>query len=519
MATPPRNAADGLSTREAMALAPDLWARFAFPVASGKPYSLAPHLRALSNAIVRAVRTGGRLVVMMPPRHGKSETCSIATPAWYLDAFPWKQVVLASYSGDLSGTFSRRVKDLVMWPEHSARVRRDASASHRFTLEQGGGVMAAGVGSGLTGRGADLLIIDDPVKDAEAAFSQPQREKAWEWWTMTARTRVEPGGAIIVVGTRWHEDDLIGRIVARDDEEWEVIKLPAISDAGEPLWPDRWSLSALDQVRNAVGPYTWASLYQQEPDVVIGEGLWHPATIERMIRDCPPLVERRDEVPERVVVAVDPPGKETGAECGIMVASRRPTPANGPPSAALLDDRSLRGRPEEWGAEVIRAWQDHDADLIIVEDNQGGQMAASVIRAASERMSLGSAPPIKEFSASKSKYGRAEPVAVLDRQGATVWARRFPELQRQLTGFSLDRPGRHSPDRLDAYVHAIGWVLGVGDTGVVDLASHGIRPNAVPNPASREGQRELQAAYTWRPGLGTRIHEAKDPPLGGKRWA
>jgi predicted phage terminase large subunit-like protein len=221
-----------------------------------------------------------RLLVAMPPRHGKSEFVSRFFPAWYLGTYPDRRVILTSYEADFARSWGGKVRDLLQ--QHGpdvfgVSVRSDSTAADRWDLAgRDGGMVTAGVGGPITGKGAHLLIIDDPVKNDEQANSETYRNKAWEWYLSTAFTRLEPGGTIILIQTRWHEDDLAGRILTKSEtarEPWHVVDLPALAledDAigraeGEPLWPRRYDLAALEDIRHELGSYWFAALYQQRP--------------------------------------------------------------------------------------------------------------------------------------------------------------------------------------------------------------------------------------------------------------
>ncbi len=241
-----------------------------------------PHLNLISDVVATIAEGPLRLIVSMPPRHGKSEMLSHWTPVWYLANNPKGRVGLASYAADFASTWGRKVRDTVgRTPDLGISLSRDRTRAHDWELQQGGGMMTAGVGGPLTGRGFDLLIIDDPIKNRAEANSPTHRKHLWDWWTSTARTRLEPGGSIIVVQTRWHEDDLVGRLLADtrgDDEfghldEWQHIRLPALAEdddplgreVDEPLWPARYDAPALASLRTEVGPQDWAGLFQQRP--------------------------------------------------------------------------------------------------------------------------------------------------------------------------------------------------------------------------------------------------------------
>lgn len=208
----------------------------------------------------------------MPPRHGKSELCCKYLPAWYLGTFPDRRVIVAGYGDRFAAEWGQKARDVMV--EHGqsvfgVKVRSDSKASDDWKIEgHEGGMKTTGVGGPLTGRGADLLIIDDPVKNAEEAASQVYRDKTWDWWQSTAFTRLEPGGCIIVIQTRWHEDDLLGRILRQADElnePWRVLTLPAINDDGEALWPARYPIGELNRIRKVTSEHWWSALYGQRP--------------------------------------------------------------------------------------------------------------------------------------------------------------------------------------------------------------------------------------------------------------
>lgn len=262
----------------------------------------APHLMLLSQKLVD-VATGRcpRLIVTMPPRHGKSELISKYTPAWFLGNFPDKKVMLASYADTFAAQWGRKARDVLKEEADlfGRKINPETSGGQYWELVGHDGVMVtAGVGGGLTGKGAHLLIIDDPVKNSEEAHSQKTRDAHWDWWQSTARTRTQKGAGVVLVMTRWHEDDLAGRMIAndphrdkdgsalppgvtRDDvegDEWEVLNLPALAgpdDAlgrapGQALWPEMFDESWMAQTRRASGAYWFSAMYQQSPSPADG---------------------------------------------------------------------------------------------------------------------------------------------------------------------------------------------------------------------------------------------------------
>lgn len=211
-----------------------------------------------------------RLMIFMPPRHGKSELASKRFPAWCLGRDPFRQIIAASYNSDLAGDFGRSVRNIVADPAFGevfpgVSLSADSQAANRMNTNRGGSYVAAGVGTAVTGRGAHIALIDDPFKDREEADSERRRDLVWDWYRSTLYTRLMPGGAIVLVCTRWHEDDLAGRLLEHEPEQWEVVSLPALSDSGEALWPEWYDEAALGRIRSAIGPREWSALYQQRP--------------------------------------------------------------------------------------------------------------------------------------------------------------------------------------------------------------------------------------------------------------
>src|SRR6185312_1921451 len=251
-------------------------------------YRDAAHHRLIARKL-EAVERGeiSRLMITMPPRHGKSMLASEFFPAWYMGRNPDHYVVTATYAQELADDFGRKVKNQIEDKSFGAifpgvALADDSKSAKRFhiedneggfehTLKQRGAYYAVGVGGPLTGRGAHLLLIDDPVKNREDADSEIVRKKTRDWYTSTAYTRLMPGGRIVIIQTRWHEDDLSGWLLEDHQHEgWEVLNLPAINDDGEALWPEQYDLVALNKIKLAIGARDWSALYQQRPSPETG---------------------------------------------------------------------------------------------------------------------------------------------------------------------------------------------------------------------------------------------------------
>lgn len=272
---------------EQQGIEPNSPAGFAM-LASDARYTVPRHIRKL-NEYLMAVARGElrRLIVQMPPRHGKSNLCSEYFPCWYMGNFPQRNIIVCSATDQLSADFSQSSRDLMRefgpstW---NVKVRRDAKARRRWMLEQGGAVRAAGVGGSIMGRGCDLLLIDDYAKSWEDIASEVNRESIARWYASTSSTRLTPDGAIIIIATRWHDDDLIGRLLKeqhKGGEQWAAIRWPALAEIddplgrepGEPLWPERFNKQWLETRKAAYCAagyeWMWSGLYQQEPPTQI----------------------------------------------------------------------------------------------------------------------------------------------------------------------------------------------------------------------------------------------------------
>ena len=236
------------------------------------------HHKIMADAFERVARGElKRLIINMPPRHTKSEFASYLLPAWFLGRFPHKKVIQTSHTAELAVGFGRKVRNLVdsevykeIFP--SLNLQADSKAAGRWNTSKGGDYFAIGVGGAVTGKGADLLIIDDPHSEQEAALAQVNPEiydKTYEWYTSGPRQRLQPGGAIVIVMTRWSQKDLTGQVLKsaaqRGGEEWKVIEFPAIMPSGSPLWPEFWSLEELEALKEELPASKWNAQYQQQP--------------------------------------------------------------------------------------------------------------------------------------------------------------------------------------------------------------------------------------------------------------
>ena len=389
-----------------------------------------PALDLIDQALVTTTNTpDGRLTISMPPQEGKSQRASRWFPLWALTANPDLRIAIVSYELNAARRWGRAIRDeITMHPDLCLRVRDDLSAQHEWQLQgHDGGVYAAGIGGALTGRPVDLLIIDDPVKDREQADSKTYRDRAWDWWTDVGSTRLAPGAPVIVIATRWHEEDLIGRLLtAEDGHLWRELNIPAQADhdpaAGEtdPLErePGEFMVSARGRTRRQweaikvrSGARTWASLYQGRPSPAEGDILkrewWQtytaPVHVERADSTC--IVPDCDDL----LISWDLTFKDTTASDYVVgqVWMRRGA------DAYLLDQvRDRMDFPRTLAAVKALARKWPQATLKIIEDKANGPaVIASLAR---------EVPGIVPEEPQGSKVARANAVAPLVEAG-NVW--------------------------------------------------------------------------------------------------
>ena len=243
-----------------------------YAIAQNPSYVPAEHHRKIARALER-ISSGDckRLIITMPPRHGKSMLISEYFPSWFLGNHPDKYVIFAAYAQEFADDFGRKVRNQLQDPLFKAifpecQISADSASASKFNTVQKGSYFAVGVGGPIVGRGAHLAIIDDPVKSREEIESDLFRRKQKDWYQSVMRTRMMPGGAIVIVHTRWHEDDLIGWVLgAHQHEKWEVIDLPAISEDGKALWPEMYPIPELEILKDTLGMREWNSQFMQNP--------------------------------------------------------------------------------------------------------------------------------------------------------------------------------------------------------------------------------------------------------------
>ena len=236
-------------------------------------YRTAAHHRTIAGHLERIERGEiDRLMLLVPPRHGKSELASHRFPAWYLGRQPSSQFLSVSATESLASDFGRAVRNTIDSPDYrsifSTTLAEDSQAKGKWHTSASGVYYALGIGGSVLGRGGDCILIDDPYASMQEAMSELVRKNVWDWYSGTAYNRLMPGGKIVLINHRMHEDDLSGMLLAQQaagGDQWTVVELPAINEAGEPLWEDAYPIEALERIRRNTQPRHWSSLYMQAP--------------------------------------------------------------------------------------------------------------------------------------------------------------------------------------------------------------------------------------------------------------
>lgn len=407
-------------------------------------YERARHLELLAEKLEALERRDiRRLIVAMPPRHGKSRMCSQLFPAWMCGRQPDKSIVLASYGSELAEQNSRRVRELVgneRYPFLDATVSAESRAVNRWQTTAGGVVIAAGVGSALTGFGADAMIVDDPIADRASAESPAIRESTWAWFQDVARTRLHAGAIQLLIATRWHEDDPAGRILNSEmASEWEVLNLAAICDAendplgrpiGEPLWPERFPIAELPSVeRGEISSRSFAALYQQRP--VPAEGHIFKASW---------FENRYDELPTLKMTV-------TGADCAAKTGvgndfSAIVTVGSDGKSYFILDVVRERLEFADLGRRMVGIHDRYRPEKCYIEDASSGTPLVQELRRTTSLPIIGIPPR-------GTKVARAESVSGLFEAGKVRLPKDAPWIETFVDEFLRFPAGKHD-DQVDA---------------------------------------------------------------------
>jgi len=413
------------------------------------------HHKRMADAFERVANgTCKRLIINMPPRHTKSEFASYLLPAWFLGKFPHKKVIQASNTGELAVGFGRKVRNLVdsevynnIFP--NLALQADSKAAGRWNTSKGGDYFAIGVGGTVTGKGADVLIIDDPHSEQEAAMaaSNPDiYDKVFEWYTSGPRQRLQPGGSIVVVMTRWAQRDLTGQVLKsaaqRSGEEWEVIEFPAILPSGNPLWPQFWSLAELEALREELPNSKWQAQYQQNPvgneSAIVKRDWW-----KWWEKDDPPVCDYILQSWDTAFEKTQRADYSAGTTWGIFACEED----NFAPNIILLNTYKKRVEFPDLKRDVMREYNEYEPDSLIVEKKASGAPLIYDLRA----MGI----PVQEYTPGKGqdKIARLNSVSDIIASGK-VWVpqtRWAEELVDEVAAF----PSGEHDDLVDATTLAL----------------------------------------------------------------
>ena len=357
-----------------------------------------------------------RLIINMPPRHTKSEFASYLLPSWMVGRRPNLKIIQTTHTTELAIRFGRKAKTLMDSPEYKevfkTRLREDSQAAGKWETEQGGEYYAAGVGSAITGRGADLLIIDDPHSEQDA-LNVHALERAYEWYTSGPRQRLQPGGSIVVVMTRWNMKDLTGMLLKSQKElksdQWEVVEFPAILPSNKPVWPEYWKLAELESVKASLSVGKWNAQWMQNPTAEEGSlikrewwNVWDKGYI-------PPL--------QHIIQSYDTAflKKESADFSAITTWGVFYPDQDSPPNLILLDALKERLEFPELKKEAYEQYKYWNPETVIVEAKASGLPLTYELR----KMGI----PVINFTPSKGndKHARVNAVAPLFESGV-IWA-------------------------------------------------------------------------------------------------
>ena len=362
-----------------------------------------------------AAEKKGRLIINMPPRHTKSEFASVYFPAWIIGKYPKMKIMQVSHNTELAVRFGSKVRNIIDSPEYKqifgdVKLREDSKAKGRWETNQGGEYYAAGVGASITGRGADLLIIDDPHTEQDS-MSDVAMERAYDWYTSGPRQRLQPGGSILLVMTRWAEDDLTGRLLKAQTEpkadNWRQISFPAILDSGNPVWPEYWNLEELEKIKASVPIRNWSAQYMQNPTseegAILKREWWRPW--QGQIPNLMHVIQSYDTAFSK---------KETADYSAITTWGIFSPEEGGAPHIILLD--AIRGKYDfpELKAVAMDAYKYWEPETIVVEQKASGEPLTHEFR----RMGI----PVVPFVPTRGndKHTRVNVVAPIFESGQ-VW--------------------------------------------------------------------------------------------------
>ena len=413
---------------------------------SGKHHSI------MASAFERvAAGTLKRLIINMPPRHTKSEFASYLLPSWFLGKYPQKKIIQTAHTAELAVGFGRKVRNLVQSENYAkvfdTKLSSDSKAAGRWNTDKGGDYFAIGVGGAVTGKGADILIIDDPHSEQEARQNNPAVfDGVYEWYTSGPRQRLQPGGAIIIVMTRWSKRDLTGQILKNSEkggvDDWEVIEFPAILPSGTPLWPGFWSKVELEALKAELPAAKWEAQYQQNPtgneSAIIKRDMWRIWDKETP-PPCDYLIQSWDTAFEKNNRA----DYSAGTTWGIWNNDED----NGSPNIILLDTYKKRVEWVDLKKDVLEQYRQWEPDGVLIEKKATGAPLIYELR------SMGI--PVQEYTPSRGndKVSRLNSISDIIASGK-VWVpetRWAEELVDEIAAF----PSGEHDDLVDATTLAL----------------------------------------------------------------
>lgn len=423
-------------------------------------YRFAPHLMEISNLFREIMnRETTRAIINMPPRFGKSLTTSIIFPAWYLINRPDDRVLFTAYESDFASSFGMKARDIVNNHGHNwdIYVNNKSKARNAWDIDGYlGGMNTSGVGGSLTGRGADLLIIDDPIKNAEESMSQTTKEKIMDWYQSTAYTRLEPDGVVILIQTRWAIDDLTGRILEESDEDWKTLVYPAMDEHGNSMWEERFSTARMREIKGQVGDFWWNALYMQDPRFKEG-GMFNSQRLQKAT-----------EIPVKIIRKVrawdigtagdvsDNPDYTVGALLHLGADN----------NVYIRDVVRMRGTPAQVEDKIFKTATKDDFDTNILIEQQPGS-AGIIVKNYYNQILRGY--PISWSFPSKSKGERATPLSTAIDLGEVYyfegdWNK---PLFEELDAFIPDKCTYD--DQVDALSMGFNYLKGFSKRGIGDL--------------------------------------------------
>ena len=437
------------------------------------------HHQIMADAFERVARGElKRLIINMPPRHTKSEFASYLFPAWFLGMYPEKKIIQTAHTAELAVGFGRKVRNLVGSPDYQeifpTKMSADSKAAGRWNTSKGGDYFAIGVGGAVTGKGADVLIIDDPHSEQEAMMGNPSvYDRVYEWYSSGPRQRLQPGGAIVIVMTRWSKRDLTGQIVnaaaKKDLEEWEVIELPALLPSGKPLWQEFWRQEELEAIKAELPVSKWEAQYQQNPTseegAIIKREMWKVWENER-----PPEV---DYIIQSWDTAFEKSNRGDYSACTTWGVFYRDVEGTEVANIIVLDAFKERMEFPELKRTAFEFWKEWNPDTLIVEKKAAGAPLIYEMR----KMGI----PISEYTPSKGsdKIARVNAVSDLFASGM-VWrpeTRWAEELVEELASF----PNGDHDDLVDSSSQAL---LRFRQGGFIRLDSDEVEGTFMPRKAA-----------------------------------